>query len=207
MTDTTLDWDTSPQPPNPTGINVFPDEPGPIELSSKDIPDHTLITSPILKLRYKNQKIIAIADWKKIVSCTADPITPFSHTASVTTGTSLTDSASVQFSVSMTASNDIGSISAGLSETFTRSITFSKSSTTSNTFSVTPKDGQVSVIWWQLVHSYILVGTEEIMFKNEVALSKEFKHTIENYADVFVSTSFPGNANNRLTTKGFENFL
>lgn len=204
---TEFNWDNIPSPPNPTGINVFPAEPGSVELSSKDIPDHTFIKSPILQLRYKNQKIVAIAHWKKIVSCTADPITPFSHTASVTTGTSLTDSASGQFSVSMTVSNDIGSISSSLSETFTRSITFSKSSTTSNTFSVTPKDGQVSVIWWQLVHSYILEGTEEIKFKNKVALSREFKHTIKNYADVFVSTSFPGNASSRLTTKGFENFL
>ncbi|WP_299677277.1 hypothetical protein [uncultured Dokdonia sp.] len=205
---TTTNWNKIPPPPRPNGINQFPGISEPFELSLKSIPDQTENDPKYLDLMQitrKNQEIRVLAQWQKVVSCSASPATPFSQLVSVTNGTAITNSQTQQYSASMGVSGDMGSISASITETFSHSVTFSTATTVSDTFSVTPKSGEVSIVWWQLVHIFILTGTEELTMKGQVIKSGHYKSIVSNHLKTFVATSFPKNA--EVETKGLEDFL
>ncbi len=204
---TIANWNDIPPPPSPHGINQFPGISRPFELSSKSIPDQTKIISPLIleKLIHKNQEIKVFAQWEKVVSCTASPATPFSQSVSITTGTAITDTQTKQYAASMGVSGDMGSISASITETFSHSVTFSTSTTVSDNFSVAPKSGQISVVWWQLTHIFVLTGTEEITLEGKILKSGHYKSIVRNHLKTFVSTSFPKDAG--VETKGLEDFL
>jgi hypothetical protein len=203
-------WNPVPPPPAPTGINNFPSTPPVVKVSQVNLPDQTVDLHPGLEFGPKlvnkltNQVLTVTGKWEKVVSCTASPETPFNQTDSVTTGTSTTNTTTKSFSDSLGVAESFLSISASMTESFSHSVTVSESKTISQEFQVTPKEGEISAIWWQMVYTYTITGTSTIVFGSQAFPSKSFTKELVNSAKTFVSTIYP--ASTVITTKGFEEF-
>lgn len=162
-------WKTVP-PPVPTGINNFPSSPPAVQVSQVNLPDQTLgspfeggiFTDIVNKLT--NQVLTVTGKWEKVVSCSASPATPFNQTDSVTTGTSTTDTTTKSFSASLGVAGSLLSISESMTESFSHTVTVSESKTISQEFQVTPKEGEISAIWWQMVYTFTITGTSTRVF-------------------------------------------
>jgi hypothetical protein len=201
-------WKPVPPPPAPTGINQFPATPPTVQVSQTSLPDQK---EGIVKLfigeiynDLTGQILTVTGHWQKVVSFTASPTTPFSQTDSVTTGTSTTDTTTNSFSASLGVAGSLGSISASMTHTFSHSVTLSESKTISQEFQVIPKTGEVSAIWWQLVHTYTITGTSAAVVAGERGPSQAFTKQLVSTAKTFVSSTYP--ASPGLTTQGFESF-
>ena len=156
-----------------------------------------------------SQTLIIGARWCKVVSCTASPSTPFSQQDSITTGTSSTKTNTESFSASLGVKADFGSIGASLSRTTSTSITFSEEEEITQTFNVEPKDGQATVIWWQLERKYIIRGISQTIIKSSknkdhAGPVKAFTTELVKRDKTFVATQYP--VQSEMDTKGFEKF-
>ncbi len=200
-------WNKIPAPPAPTGINQFPAAPPIIQVAQTKLPDQKKQLTDIIIIEqvHCDQILTVTAQWKKVLSCTASPSTPFNQTDSVTTGTSTTDTITKSFSASLGVAASLGSIGASMSETFSHSITMSKSKTISQQFSVTPTKEEISAIWWQLVYTYTIKGKVKLLMEGKASDETPFTTTISNADETFISTVYPNSAN--LKTSGFEKFM
>lgn len=204
-------WKPVPAPPAPTGINQFPATPTTVQVFQTSLPDQKEVLQKTtafgeLYNDLTGQILTVTGHWQKVVSCTASPTTPFSQTDSVTTGTSTTDTTTNSFSTSLGVAGSLGSISASLTHTISHSITLSESKTISQEFLVTPKTGEVSAIWWLLVHTYTITGTSTAIWtaNGHRWPSQAFTKKLVSTAKTFVSTTYP--ASPGLTIQGFESF-
>lgn len=201
-------WNPILQPPAPTQINQFPDVPLPVQVSQTNLKDQKKVINMgagmIYTKEFKDQVLTITCQWKKIVSATVTPETPFSQTVSVTTGTSTTDTTTQSFSESLGVGGKLASISASMTETFSHSITLSKSKTVSRDFQIKSTAGSVSAIWWQKVYTYTINGTIIRSIFGSKGVSEPFTTKMEASESTFVSTQYPIDSGMEL--KGFEEF-
>ncbi len=209
-----LTWNDIPAPPAPTGINQFPPDPSIVQVAQTNLPLQSIkIPDPkesgtedyIMENILYDQVLTVTAQWKKVVAATASPSTPFHQTNSVTTGTSTTETITKSFSASLGVKASLVSIGASMSQTFSQSITMSESQTISQEFSVTPKEGEISAIWWQLVYTFTITGKSKTLMGGKEIFKNSFTNTMTNADETFVSTFFPSQA--KVETSGFEKFM
>ncbi len=187
-----MTWTEVPPPPAPTAINDFPATPPRIQVARLELPNKVITQGPLdLKISRLSQVLTVYGQWTKLVSGTATVDSPFSQSESYTTGTVTTDSTTKSFSVSLGVSGSLGSIGGSLSESFTHTVSLSESKTVTSTFNISPKSGSVSLIWWQLVHTFEIDFAELFEFGGKKLELQPGHVRLVNRAQEYISTQFP----------------
>ncbi len=187
-----MTWTEVPPPPAPTAINDFPATPPRIQVARLELPNEMVSKEPLgLTISRLSQVLTVYGQWTKLVSGTATVDSPFSQSESYTTGTVTTDSTTKSFSVSLGVSGSLGSIGGSLSESFTHTVSLSESKTVTSTFNISPKSGSVSLIWWQLVHTFEIDFAELVEFGDKKLELQPGHVRLVNRAQEYISTQFP----------------
>ncbi|MDC1162095.1 hypothetical protein OAT18_01500 [Tenacibaculum sp.] len=203
-----LDWKQMPQPPSPTGINVFPGTPEKVLLFSSDLPEIKARVTGIPGVYYaifKDQVLTIHGQWNKVVQCTASPSTPFSQSDSVTTGATFSTTSTETVALHFGVANSLLSIGGALTDTTTHTTTLHQSVTKTQDFKVTPLKTEISAVWWQLVYTYTITGEKGITAGNGPYQPQgNFNAQFISSPKTFSSTQYPESA--EIETKGFEDY-
>lgn len=177
-------WIDLPPPPSPTGISQFPANPTEVVLFQTRLPDRRILLyglpyeirniSPSVIVNFlhgytfnpiatyidcSNLTIKVIGRWEQLISGTATPHASFTHTKSVTSGTTLTDTVTSTFGLTLGVKPTPIEVGQSLSLAIGRSVALTQSETLSTAFSSSSKAGErVSTTWWQKVIEYRLDG-------------------------------------------------
>lgn len=185
-------WPNIALPPSPSGINQFPDNPLPVEVFNRSIPDK------FEKVKFENLNLKIEAQWEPVFSATAGPETPFSESVTVKTGASSTQKNTQQFSGSLGVT-DFVNIGAALTETIGESVTISVSESISKKWGLYPKKISKTECMWQLCIKYTITGdwTLDVPFMPPV--KESFTAILENRESKYVPTTYPASPTKIIT--------
>lgn len=147
-------------PPSPTGLNHFPDDPAsythtwPLEnkTGQPNSSEGWYGTVNMAGQALTNRSLTMTSAWEKIFSQTIHPDEKGTHTVTVSSGTTITDTNGTTIGAGV----EYKGISAEFSHTTSHSVEFSKSRSTTEAIEVSTTSGPVTVIRWQQVNTWML---------------------------------------------------